>query len=862
MAPKTNIAEPTMADEEQALVDKLVRSRKKLTAAAITLVLLLNAGFGYWLYNRWVLDAQAANLQQLSQQYADDRASSVQRYFSEFQRSLGGLQRPALVQALLDNNQNTLKERAERTRSERDEVLSVRIFGLGQADLDRKHSYPIHFAQLDMIHRTEKGEKVMPEASKFGGKWLIYSTLPLYKSQQKPIDTEQADKNKTEAATKTTIKVVPTKILIGTALVVSQLTPLKQLLAQSEADHGLSELLQSFNPRKPDVIVSAGINTGNVEQNSEQGSHKITAQAVVASSHWVLRFTPAQYLVEQTVISPVMTMFITLLSTLIGIIAAIFAAKYTAQQQLHKQVQQAIASRATQKGRSAKRATGKRSREDIHRAAHADVLDVKVINEDKDILGLNEQTSSSASAPVGSDAADVPEQIFRSYDIRGLAETEITAALATKIGRALGSEALDQGESSMVVARDGRNSSPELCQALVEGILSSGCDVINLGITPSPFMYFATHHLENTSSGVIVTASHNPSEYNGFKIIINGTTLADDTIQDVRARILRGQFHGGQGSEVERDIMPDYIDRILADVALAGDVHIVIDAGNGATSEAAPTMFDELGCEVTPLYCEFDGDFPNHQPDPSRSENLQDLIKKVQEVGADIGVAFDGDGDRLTIVTPKGRIIWPDQLLMLYARDIVSTNPGTDVLFDVKCTRLLNQLISSYGGRPIMWKTGHSHMKAKMIETGALLGGEFSGHIFIKHRWYGFDDGIYACARLLEIMTLRDEDIDTLIDAFPVQESTEEILVATTDENKFKVIERLIASGDFPEGERTTIDGLRVDFDKGWGLVRASNTSANLTLRFEAESKQELEQLKILFKRELSKIDGALELNF
>jgi phosphomannomutase/phosphoglucomutase len=375
-------------------------------------------------------------------------------------------------------------------------------------------------------------------------------------------------------------------------------------------------------------------------------------------------------------------------------------------------------------------------------------------------------------------------------------------------------------------------------------------------------MHFATFELDQTSSGVMVTASHNAAPYNGFKMVINGATLADGAIKDIRSRIVAGKYLEGDGQEQHIEVVADYIDRIFSDVALAGDIRVVVDAGNAVAGSVAPALFEELGCDVIALHCELDGSFPNHNPDPSLEENLQDLLAKVRETDADLGVAFDGDGDRLVVVTPAGHIIWPDHLLMLFAKDILSRNPGADVLFDVKCSKQLNQIISGYGGRPIMWKTGHSHMKHKMIETGALLGGEYSGHIFIKERWYGFDDGLYTAARLLEIITLRDQSIDDVFAAFPMLPSTPEIRVAVAESEKFALVEKLIAQGEFQNGKATTIDGLRVDFSKGWGLVRASNTGAEITLRFEAESEAVLEKLKLLFKRELKKIDNTLNLDF
>lgn len=810
----------TPVEEEAALKAKIERSRIKLTAVAVVCVLAVNAALGLFLYNTLVVDVEAKQLQQLTQQNANSQAAAVARSLTDLRRELHALaQQPSLRGAIAAADIEGLAAIGRDYVSVNSDTLALRFFPIGTAAIDREHAYPIRFAELDMIHHAEKGEKVKAEANKIDGDWLLYSAVAVNDGAE---------------------------TIIGSGLVVTAISPLQSVLAATDSELGQSELLQSFNPQKPDVILQHG-----------SANHATTALAPVSNSHWQVRFTPSPVLVAEANVSPVITIAITALSTIILLALSILAARYVAEQQLHRQLRAVLVARSTAKGRAS---TGQ-----AHPISQdKSVQGVTVSAEDEDILGLNSSAEVEvAKAPsMGSNAADIPENIFRSYDIRGLANTEISVELATKIGRALASEALDQGESSLVVGRDARLSSPELCQALIEGILACGCDVINIGVVPSPLMYFATHHLHATSSGVMVTASHNPAEYNGFKMIINGVTLADQAVTDVRTRIVRGQFHSGQGNETTQDIMPDYIDRILADVALAGDVHVVVDAGNGATSEAGPVLFEELGCDVTKLYCEFDGSFPNHQPDPGRSENLQDLIAKVKEVDADIGVAFDGDGDRLVVVTKSGRIIWPDQLLMLFARDIVSSNPGADVLFDVKSTRLLNQVVSSCGGRPIMWKTGHSHMKAKMIETGALLGGEFSGHIFIKHRWYGFDDGIYACARLLEIMTLRDQGLDELMEVFPAQISTEEILVPVSDARKFSLVSDLIASAEFEQGEHTTIDGLRVDFAKGWGLVRASNTSAALTLRFEADSVEALQQIQALFKAELLKVEASLKLDF
>ncbi|MCK7597949.1 phosphomannomutase/phosphoglucomutase [Microbulbifer sp. CAU 1566] len=457
-------------------------------------------------------------------------------------------------------------------------------------------------------------------------------------------------------------------------------------------------------------------------------------------------------------------------------------------------------------------------------------------------------------------STEIPAHVFRAYDIRGIAGEEINEPFAYQLGRALGSIALQSGQELLLVGRDGRNSSELLRDCLIEGILESGCNAVDLGLVPSPLLYFACAKGKNTSSGVMVTASHNPAEYNGFKIVMNGRPLADDKLQDLRTLMQSGQFASGKGSHNFQDINSLYIDEIFNDVALAGQPRIVIDAGNGATSELAPELFEQLGCAVETLYCEVDGNFPNHAPDPSRPENLQDLITAVKGEGADLGIALDGDGDRVTLITPSGRIVWADQLVMLLARDILARNPGSDIVFDVKSSRALADLVTQYGGRPVMWKTGHAPMKTKMLETGALLGGELSGHIFIKDRWYGFDDGIYAAARVLEIMALREQSLDELLDSLPQMVNTPEILLPVPEQRKFGLIDKLRKQGHFGDADLNTIDGLRIEFADGWGLVRASNTSAALTLRFEADDEQALERIRKIVAIQLQSIDPALKI--
>ncbi|KPQ29922.1 MAG: phosphomannomutase / phosphoglucomutase [Marinobacter excellens HL-55] len=496
-----------------------------------------------------------------------------------------------------------------------------------------------------------------------------------------------------------------------------------------------------------------------------------------------------------------------------------------------------------------------------------DMPDIDMLDGDEDVLGFGGSEDSLFDKDIPKveemmlPSVDVASEIFRAYDIRGIVGESLSAEVVEVIGRAVGSEAANRGVTSICIGYDGRHSSPELADALARGIMATGCNVIHVGAIPTPVLYFATHHLQ-TGSGVMVTGSHNPANYNGLKIMLAGETLSDEAIQKLYQRIQTADFTSGQGAQSREDVRRAYLDRIVGDIAVAAPLKVVVDAGNGIAGELGPMLIEELGCEVTPLYCEVDGDFPNHHPDPGKPANLQDLIAKVKETGADIGLAFDGDGDRVGVVTNTGKIIWPDRLLMLFARDVVSRNPGADVLYDVKCSRRLAGVISEAGGRPIMWKTGHSLMKAKIKESGALLAGEMSGHIFFGERWYGFDDGLYSAARLLEILGIEDRHSEDVFADFPEDISTPELNVEVTESEKFAIIERLGQVGEFGDGNISSIDGIRVDYADGWGLCRASNTTPVLVLRFEAETDDALERIKTIFREQLQKAAPDLVADF
>jgi phosphomannomutase/phosphoglucomutase len=451
--------------------------------------------------------------------------------------------------------------------------------------------------------------------------------------------------------------------------------------------------------------------------------------------------------------------------------------------------------------------------------------------------------------------------IFRAYDIRGVVGKTLTAGVVRLIGQAVGSEALQRGRNTVVVGRDGRLSGPMLSHALIEGITSTGCDVKDVGCVPTPVLYFSTYYLD-TQTGVVVTGSHNPPDYNGLKIVIDGETLSGDSIQALRERIEIQNFIAGQGSVQTVNVVPDYMERIRGDVSLARPLRIVVDCGNGVAGNVAPDLLRSLGCEVTRLFCEVDGNFPNHHPDPSKEENLADLISTVRSTEADIGLAFDGDGDRIGVVAADGRIVWPDRVLMLYAKDILERNPGAQIIYDVKCTRFLDALIRENGGQPLMWKTGHSFIKAKMKESGALLAGEMSGHIFIKERWYGFDDAIYAAARLLEILAKDSRSSTEIFAALPDSINTPELNIAMHEGEPPIFINSLLENAHFEGATVSTIDGLRADYPDGWGLVRASNTTPVLVLRFEADNKDALARIMGEFRRVMVQVNPHLSLPF
>jgi phosphomannomutase/phosphoglucomutase len=455
----------------------------------------------------------------------------------------------------------------------------------------------------------------------------------------------------------------------------------------------------------------------------------------------------------------------------------------------------------------------------------------------------------------------ISEDIFRAYDIRGVVENALTPDATQQIGQAFATEALAQGQKTVIIGRDGRLSSPELAQRLSEGLRAGGCDVIDIGMVPTPVLYYATHKLK-TGTGIMVTGSHNPPQYNGLKMLIAGNTLYGDGIKALYHMIVEGRVKNGEGKHTEENVIPDYLDTIVNDIKLDKPLNIAVDCGNGVAGVLATELFTRLGCKVTELFCDVDGNFPNHHPDPSKPENLIDLQKAVKENNLDLGLAFDGDGDRVGILDDKQNVLWADRQMMLYSADVLKRKPGALIIFDIKSTSNLETYIKDLGGDPLMWKTGHSFIKAKMKETGAELAGEMSGHIFFKERWFGFDDGLYSAARMLEIVSQHDEAASKIFEALPDSFNTPELQIDFEEGEHYKFMTKFINEAKFENADTVTIDGIRVNYAEGWGLIRPSNTTPCLVLRFEANDEDTLVSIQNIFREQLLTVDSTLKLPF
>ncbi|MFT6406833.1 MAG: phosphomannomutase/phosphoglucomutase [Arenicella sp.] len=454
-----------------------------------------------------------------------------------------------------------------------------------------------------------------------------------------------------------------------------------------------------------------------------------------------------------------------------------------------------------------------------------------------------------------------PHAIFKAYDIRGIVDKTLTTDIAYKIGQAVGSEVIASGGDSIVIGRDGRLSGPMLAEVLSNGLRAAGVNVIDIGLAPSPVVYYSSYS-KGIPSCIAITGSHNPPDYNGFKMVVDGVTLSAERIQAIKQRIIDESFTQGDGSYAQEEIIDDYIARIVSDIKLERQMKIVIDSGNGVAGATAPQVFRAIGCEVVELFSEVDGTFPNHHPDPSQLENLVDLIAAVKEHDAELGLAFDGDGDRLGVVTKKGEVVWADRQMILFAQDVLSRDPGAEIIYDVKCSRNLPAEIEAAGGKATMWRTGHSFIKAKLKQTGAALAGEMSGHIFFKERWFGFDDGVYAGARLLELLSKKQQTPQQVFDALPDSVNTPELRIDFEEGEHYVFMDKLKEVADFGDASVSKIDGLRVDYEDGFGLIRPSNTTPILVLRFEADSELAIARIQADFKAAIRQVDADIATPF
>ncbi|WP_408005446.1 phosphomannomutase/phosphoglucomutase [Pseudomonas huanghezhanensis] len=814
--------------------------------------------------------SQPQQQDQLAQAWGSAQAGAVNKALHQIHADTQAAARDgALAQALQANDSSQIAELQNHLRF-RDGVVGARLSPAGYNDIDNQGALPVSFATLDMLNKAAKGGAPAPEARKVGDAWLIYSAAPLRSGPDAPV--------------------------MGTLLLAFSPQRLLDALPQIPDDIGQIELTQQFGNAAAQPFLTRGQGDGSQPLDFDTGY-----------ANWKLQFTPGSALQSSP---PYWMLIAAAIVALGGVLLGLYLNESALKRrvsadarQLDQLIQelsggkavksfglslpalhglaQTLARFSLRNQQVASNAAGNASASaapngfstssdrpsslDVMYAEptdplfqNTDILDIDILDENLDFLRSEHFQAMNSTASI---APQFPDSIFRAYDIRGVVGDTLSAETAYWIGRAIGSQSIEQGEPNVSVGRDGRLSGPELVQQLIQGLHDAGCHVSDVGLVPTPALYYAANVLAG-KTGVMLTGSHNPKDYNGFKIVIAGDTLANEQIQALHDRIKHNNLPAAKGSITQVNILDRYFTQIKDDIVLARKLKVVVDCGNGAAGVIAPQLIEALGCEVISLFAEVDGNFPNHHPDPGKLENLQDLIAKVNETGADLGLAFDGDGDRVGVVTNKGNVVYPDRLLMLFALDVLKRNPGADIIFDVKCTRRLTPLISQHGGRPVMWKTGHSLIKKEMKKSGALLAGEMSGHIFFKERWFGFDDGIYSAARLLEILSQESQSAEDLFETFPNDISTPEINIKVTDVTKFTIIEALEKDAQWGDAKLTTIDGVRVDYQKGWGLVRASNTTPVLVLRFEAETEEELQRIKDVFHAELKKVAPDLELPF
>jgi phosphomannomutase / phosphoglucomutase len=761
---------------------------------------------------------------------ANALAANIAREMSRETQALANLFDEAELAALLESGDADARRAKEaEIAAGSDAVLMARLVETGTRTPDLDSKPPLGYAAIEILSESEKtGVVPPPEALLFGS------------DDQHILSVWRIKDGDT---------------LVGHLVLALDVSMLPAIMSKVSVADGYAELTQGLGGGKPLVLSRGG------DASMRRGAAE-AVRVKVEGTPWWLAFWPGGRLAPA---EPLIELPDWAIPAAGGALVLLILLVVFLRQRARSRAEAAVATAAREekmaaaaKKVAAKAAAGA-SAEAVSEARAASTDGVEAA-----YAALDEappQNGIVVEEEAG--AMDMPAVIFRAYDIRGIVDAGLSAEIVNQIGHAIGAEAYDRGQQTIVVGRDGRNSGPQLQEALMEGLRATGRDVIDVGRVPTPVLYFATHYL-NTGSGVMVTGSHNPPEYNGLKIMLGGETLFGNDIQSLRKRAESGDFPSGKGNLQSMEVVDEYVRRVCEDVpvALGNSFRVVVDCGNGVAGEVAPKLLRALGHDVVELYCDVDGNFPNHHPDPSDPANLVSLIGTVKQQSADIGFAFDGDGDRLGVVDPDGRIIWPDMQMMLFAKDVLGRNPGADIVFDVKCSSRLAKVIKQLGGKPVMWRTGHSYIKNKLKESGAPLAGEMSGHIFFQDRWYGFDDAIYSAARMLEILMAFKKSPAQVFARLPVGESTPELRVEMKEGEQATLVKKLVEADGFSNGKRTTIDGLRVDYPDGWGLVRASNTTPSLVMRFEADNKEALARIQGEFKAAVTALNPNLVLPF
>ena len=700
----------------------------------------------------------------------------------------------------------------------------LRLNAMGTVELSGgRHGLRNHI-EVDLVRRASSGEPARPEAYRHEERWMV-SLAQMATNPQNPED----------------------QAIVLVTLPAERFAPILTLPGEAPAGRfTLRQLVHNKQVNREIDVLSRG-----------DGDSDFAALADIPNTNWRVAFSPSPALVAELsarVRPDYDVLGVLFISALVGFALALLRSGTALSREVERVIRGSQHTAALELDAPQLVMLAR----EMRRLAYRD--DSSASTDTSAPAAAAAPAKNSARAPASA-AFELPAAIFRAYDIRGIADEQLDDKTVFRIASAIGTMAGEMDEQTLVLACDGRNSSLRIKAVVEKALTQSGRDVVDIGLVPTPVLYYATRQ-DSMNSGVMVTGSHNPASHNGLKIVLKGRNLAEGGIDKLRDIAQSGRFSKGRGRVTQRDIVGDYIDNIAGDIAIAVSLKIVVDAGHGAAARVAPALLEELGCDVIPMNCDIDGNFPNRSPDSADEANIEGLVAQVLASEADLGVAYDGDGDRLTVVTGRGHILRTDTLMMVFARDVVSRNPGADVVYDVKCSRNLAQLVTGLGGRPVLCKTGHALIKARMLETGALLGGEFSGHIFFGERWFGFDDGLYATGRLAEILSSQDLSLDDAIADLPQAVSTAEILVPVADEEKFALMERFIARANFPKGKLNKLDGLRVDFADGWGLLRASNTGPALTARFEAGNAQQLDRIRGLFREQLASAAPELSITF